>query len=167
MLNLPPLPDWSQLHPLIIHFPIGLLFVSPLFVVLGLFFKKKRDCFFLSGFILMLLGTISGFATISTGEAAARIADRSPEINKFIMKHESLAERSIIFFTILTLLFALILFLPKILKKELKEKILWILMVLYLVFYLLSMGLIANTAHNGGILVHGLGVHSLVDVPSQ
>ncbi len=34
--SFPPFPSWDGLHPLIVHFPIALLLVAPLFVVLGL-----------------------------------------------------------------------------------------------------------------------------------
>ena len=35
MLTLPPIPTWHAIHPLIIHFPIVLLLIAPLFIVIG------------------------------------------------------------------------------------------------------------------------------------
>ena len=32
MLQLPPMPTWDAMHPLLIHFPIVLLLISPLFI---------------------------------------------------------------------------------------------------------------------------------------
>ena len=37
MLQFPPFPLWDSLHPLIIHFPIALLLVCPLFILIGAF----------------------------------------------------------------------------------------------------------------------------------
>ena len=36
MIQLPPIPGWYELHPLVVHFPIALLLIAPLFVLLGL-----------------------------------------------------------------------------------------------------------------------------------
>lgn len=35
MQALPPIPNWTGLHPLVIHFPIALLLVTPLFIIAG------------------------------------------------------------------------------------------------------------------------------------
>jgi uncharacterized membrane protein len=49
MLTLPPLPTWQAIHPLIVHFPIALLLVAPLFIVIGTLRKPDR------GFQFMLV----------------------------------------------------------------------------------------------------------------
>ncbi len=35
MIDLPPLPTWDGIHPLVVHFPIALLLVAPLLVLLA------------------------------------------------------------------------------------------------------------------------------------
>jgi len=48
MLHFPPIPNWDALHPLIIHFPIALLLIAPIFVVVGAALTPPRgdltDC---------------------------------------------------------------------------------------------------------------------------
>ena len=39
---LPPVPNWSELHPLVIHFPIALLLVAPLFVIAGVILAPPK-----------------------------------------------------------------------------------------------------------------------------
>jgi uncharacterized membrane protein len=72
MIYLPPVPSWNGLHPLIVHFPIALLFVAPLFVILGAVLSPpKGRPFLVSALILMVVGTASILFAIETGEAAS------------------------------------------------------------------------------------------------
>jgi len=166
MVEIPPIPSWDGLHPIIIHFPVGLLLVAPLFIALSLFAKKWGRAFAISALILMALGTAAAFIAVETGEAAARIADRTPEINKVLQHHQELADKVRIIFPVLTLLFASLLFGPKLVKRELKPALLALLTTIFLLIYMVGTLVLANTAHNGGILVHGYGVHALVDFPA-
>ena len=162
MFQLPPAPTWDGLHPLIIHFPIVLLLIAPLFVVIGAALSPQRSkSFFISALILMVLGTASTFVAIETGEAAGKIASRTPEINRILQQHEQLAERTRLSFSILTLLFAGLLLLPRILKRE-GRMFTAVLPIVFLVIYGGATVLLANTAHNGGRLVHEFGVQALV-----
>ncbi len=162
MFQLPPAPAWEGLHPLIIHFPIVLLMIAPLFVLIGAVVPARHSRnFFISALILMLLGTVSAFVAIETGEAAGKIASRTPEINRLLEHHEQLAEQTRLTFTILTLVFATLLALPLLLKRE-NRITNRVLPIAFLIFYAGGMLLLANTAHNGGRLVHEFGVQSLV-----
>ena len=42
MIQMPPIPSWDGLHPLIIHFPIALLLVAPLLVLVGALLKPEK-----------------------------------------------------------------------------------------------------------------------------
>lgn len=163
MFQLPPIPTWDGLHPLIIHFPIGLLLVAPILILIGAFMSpKKGRTMLLAALVLMVLGTVSVFVALSTGEAAAELADRTPEVNAMIQHHEELAERTRIVFTVLTLGFAAILFIPTLLKREVSRSSHVILPLIFLCFYGAGAILLANTAHQGGRLVHEFGVRAMV-----
>ncbi len=162
MFQLPPVPSWDGLHPLIIHFPIGLLLIAPLFVLIGAALKPdKSRSYFIAALILMLLGTASTFIAIETGEAAGKLATRTPDINRILEHHEQLAEKTRLSFSILTVVFAAIIFLPRILRRETRV-FTSALPILFLVIYSGAALLLANTAHNGGRLVHEFGVQALV-----
>lgn len=161
-MEMPPIPSWDGLHPIIIHFPVALLLVAPLFVVLGALWTKNGRAFLFAALLLMVLGTASAFVAVETGEAAAELADRSPEINVVLEHHQALAERTRLIFSVLTAVFAALLFLPPLLKRELKRPLA---LALYAVFLLLYAGgalVLSNTAHNGGRLVHEFGVRSFM-----
>lgn len=156
---LPPVPGWNELHPLVIHFPIALLLVAPLFIIVGVITNpQKGRPFLIAALVLMLLGTASTFLAIATGEAAGEIAERTPAVSAVLEKHEDLAEMTRIVFSVLTLLFAAILFLPRILKREASALTARILPLAFLLLYSTGSVILVNTAHNGGRLVHELGV---------
>lgn len=161
MVEFPPLPSWDGLHPLIVHFPIALLIVAPLFIVLGIVLRRARP-FLWAALLLMVIGTAGIFIAISTGEAAGKLAERTPQINAVLEHHEQLAERTRLGFAILTVVFAAILALPRLIRRQPGRVATLVLPVVFLVGYLAGMVMLVNTAHNGGRLVHELGVQALV-----
>ena len=161
MFEAPPMPtSWDAFHPLIVHFPVALLLVVPLLIILGIIFKNKANCFYISGFILLLLGTISTFIAVSTGIEAGEVVSilRTPEFNEAITEHMELATTTRTVFTILTVLYAVILFFPKIVKRNFKQASIPIAQIAFLIVYTYGLLLVSNTAHEGGRLVHEFGV---------
>ncbi len=163
MFALPPLQSWDALHPLVVHFPIVLLMVAPLFVVLGVLLPRSGRAFLVAALVLMVLGTVSVYVAVPTGEATAELADRSPEINAVLEHHEELAETTRTLFTILTVIFAVIVIGPGLLRRKLDRAPAAALSAVFLVFYLAGTLVLVNTAHQGGRLVHEYGVQALID----
>ena len=161
-MTFPPMQPWDALHPLVIHFPIALLMVAPIFILLGMFLKRSAREFALSALILMLLGTAGTYVAVETGEAGAKLVERTPEIDAVLERHEDMAEQTRLLFTILTVVYAGLLFVPIFLKKEIG--VLWRLAIhgIFLLAYLVCLLSLANTAHLGGRLVHELGVRALI-----
>ncbi len=166
-MEFPPIPSWDGLHPLIIHFPVGLLLVAPLLAVLGALWKKHAFGLLLAALVLMALGTAAAYVAVESGEAAAELADRSPEINPVLSHHQHLADRTRLVFTGLTVLFAVLLFLPLVLKREMKRPLALASYAVFLALYAGGALLLANTAHNGGRLVHEFGVRSFMPPAQQ
>jgi uncharacterized membrane protein len=158
---LPPMPGWDGLHPLIVHFPIALLLVAPLFVLIGAFLSpEKGKPFFIAGLLLMVLGTISMFVASSTGEAARRVATKTPQIRAVLEQHEDLAETTEVVFAVLTVAFGALLFVPGILRRQLSRKLGARLLVIFFLGYVAGAVLLADAAHQGGVLVHDFGVRA-------
>jgi len=162
MIELPPAPSWDGLHPLIVHFPVALLLVAPVLVLLALVVRGHRRGLLLAALALMVLGTVASWVAVSTGEAAGKLADRSPEVNAVLEHHEELAETTRLVFTVLTAVFAALVLTPVVLKREPGELATIGLAVLFLAVYGAGTLVLANTAHNGGRLVHELGVRALM-----
>jgi len=163
MSQFPPIPSWDALHPLVIHFPIALLLVVPFLIVTGALRPPERGQTILYvALALMIAGTLGTFLAVATGEAAGRIAERTPQIDVVLEHHEQLAEATRIAFSVLTVLFAAILLIPVILKKTSNRLVSTALSLAFLVLYGGGILLLTNTAHNGGRLVHEFGVRAAV-----
>ena len=160
---LPPIPSWSELHPLVIHFPIALLLVAPIFI-LGTVFTvpKKGRPFLLAALVLMILGTAGTFLAVATGEAAGEAAERTAAMSVILERHEELAQTTRAIFSVLTIIFAAILFLPGLLKRESTVPVSRILPLAFLLLYGAGAVVLVNTAHNGGRLVHEYGIRGVM-----
>ena len=55
MLQFPPLPTWDSLHPLIIHFPIALLLLCPLFILISAIPPPPKGKPYMTAALLILL----------------------------------------------------------------------------------------------------------------
>lgn len=171
MLNLPVVPTWSGLHPLIVHFPIALLFVTPLFVVLGIVTGPlKGRPFLVSALILTALGTGSIFVAVETGEAASELVSSTPAVGTVLRQHQDLAETTEVLFTLLTVVLAALLYVPKLFRREVGPQVNVALLAVYLLFYATGVLFLVNTAHRGASLVHEFGVKAPVassDAPTD
>ena len=163
----PPIPSWDGLHPLIIHFPIALLLVAPILVLLGLISPNRGRAFLGAALILMVLGTIASWVAVSTGEAAGELAERASGAGAVLEQHEELAETTRTAFTILTGLFIAILFAPAIFRRQLSQKVLLPVNILFLLLYGSGVVFLINTAHQGGRLVHEFGVRAMIAPTNQ
>ncbi len=161
MISLPPIPTWQGSHPLVAHFPIALLLIAPLFVVMGALWKTEGGFhFFLAALILMGLGTISTFVATASGKADLELVQSDPLVKAAMLQHEELAKTTEIAFTVVTVIFASILFVPRMLNRESNRAVATLLPLVFLIFYATGAIMLANTAHQGGRLVHELGLRS-------
>lgn len=160
---LPPIPNWSELHPIVIHFPIALLLVAPLFIVAGIVMDPQRGRpFLVTALSLMVLGTVGTVLAVATGEAAAEVTHRTAAMSAVLERHQELAETTRDIFGLLTVIFATILFLPRFLNRETTTAVARILPLAFLLFYGAGTVVLMNTAHNGGRLVHEFGIRALL-----
>lgn len=163
MLHFPPIPSWDGLHPLIIHFPVALLLIAPIFVVVGAALTPaKGRPYLIAAMVLLLLGTASIFIAVETGEAAGKLAERTPAMEKVLENHQSLAQATEAVFSVLSVIFVALITVPWFLKRVDTRLTTTILPLAFLVLYVAGTLLLVNTAHNGGRLVHEFGVRAMV-----
>ena len=163
MIQMPAIPPWEGLHPLIVHFPIALLLITPLLVIAGaLLTPEKGRIVLYTALGLMLIGTLGTFLAAATGEAAGKLAERTPQVDAVLERHEELADATRAVFAGLTCIFAAIVFAPKVFRKLPGRLVTTALPLIFLLFYGAGMLLLANTAHNGGRLVHEFGIKAMV-----
>src|ERR1051326_5344086 len=162
MLQFPTIPTWDALHPLVIHFPIALLLMAPIFMVIGaVLTPAKGRSYLIAAMVLLLFGTASIFVSVETGEAASKLAERAPGMQQVLEAHESLAERTEAVFSVLSVIFLALLAVPWFLKREDTRLTTTVLPLAFLILYSAGALLLVNTAHNGGRLVHEFGVRAM------
>ena len=157
----PPIPSWDALHPLIVHFPIALLLVAPILVLGGMLLPRHSTGLFIAALVLMAIGTVATYFAISTGEAAAEIAERMTPVSAILENHEELAETTRVIFTVLTVIFVAILFGPMLFKRRLGDRSSLVLNAAFLLLYFGGTLVLVKVAHQGGRLVHEFGVRSM------
>jgi uncharacterized membrane protein len=166
MLQFPAIPSWDALHPLIIHFPIALLLIAPIFIIVGaVLTPAKGRSYLVAAMVLLLVGTATIFVAVQTGEAAGKLAERTPGMDLVLENHESLAQRTQAVFSVLSVIFLALLAVPWLLKRADTRLTTTILPLAFLVLYSAGALLLVNTAHNGGRLVHEFGIRAMVTSP--
>ncbi|MBN1867431.1 hypothetical protein JW916_09075 [Candidatus Sumerlaeota bacterium] len=160
----PPLPPWEGIHPILAHFPIGLLFVVPVLLLISIFRLRQTPCFSIAALILMILGVIGAFLAVFSGAAGASLVfnEVGPDVQQAIHKHEELAEIARTIFAVLTLVYAALVILPPWLKKPVPSRARLILEVVFLVVWTVGLLVLLNAAHAGGLLVHKYGIRALL-----
>lgn|GEM_PF-1365380 len=100
--------DPGALHPLVVHFPVALLLVAPLFLLMGAISKNDRPQLRSCVLVLMALGVLAAWVAVWTGEHAATIARiTAPQAASVIEQHEESAEATAVIFTLLFAVFAI------------------------------------------------------------
>lgn len=163
-MSLPPLPAWDALHVLIVHFPIALLLLAvPLMLVLALLFPKAGRQFVWSAALLLVVGTALCFLAASTGEAAEELAEeqgveQDAVIHDALEHHAELGEQTRNIYTVLCLAFLVYLAVPLVLRRQLNPALNAVILAIFLAAHLAAGVQLANTAHEGGLLVHEHGL---------
>ena len=157
MTQLPPIPEWSSLHPLIVHFPIVLFLLLPLLMIAAAMSRKMMNhALLVAAFALMVLATGFLYVTYFTGDAMAAASGNAPTAGDVIKHHCSLAGYTVSAFTLATTLFAVALVVRRVLRLEdMRDLTPWI-PISFLVFYALGVFWLVLTAHQGAALAHEL-----------
>lgn len=163
MPQLPQLPGWDAMHPLLIHFPIVLLLLTPLFVLIGAILRPPKNRPYMTvALIMLLLGTLSLFFAASSGEEAAELADRDGAVNAVISTHEALASTCKILFSILSACFGALYIWPRVFRRVETRVISTVAPLVFISLYAMGLLYLINTAHQGGRLVHEFGIHAMM-----
>uniref|UniRef100_A0A832I1K7 DUF2231 domain-containing protein n=1 Tax=Eiseniibacteriota bacterium TaxID=2212470 RepID=A0A832I1K7_UNCEI len=158
----PALPEWDALHPVVVHFPVALLFAAALLVFAGLFARASWRAWAGAALLMMVAGTVAAWFAAASGHAAGQLVDKAGAVGAAVTRHEALGVLTRNVFTALTLAFALLVALPRALPKPPAEPLRITVFAAFLVVYLGATTLVARTANEGVRLVHATGVRALM-----
>lgn len=165
MLQIPPMPSWNSLHPFIVHFPIALLLLCPLFILISTILPPpKGRPYMAASLLVLLLGTVAIFVSMSTGEATGVHSSQAGPATAILKSHRDLADETSVLFSGLSIILIGVFALPQVLKQKETRLFSTVLPLAYLALYSVGIVFLANTTHTGGRLVHEYGVHSAVCV---
>lgn len=135
------------LHPILVHFPIALLFVSVLFDLLGT--SLSRDSFREGALWLLGLGLFGGIAAAVAGVMAEDAAEKAGVAESLIETHETLAQATLAIMGVLLLS-----------RLVLRNRFSTRTFAAYLAVATVGLFTLIATGHTGGDLVykHGAGV---------
>lgn len=141
----------SRLHPLVIHFPIAFLFLYILFEVTNLFLKNIHLKKF--SILILFFGVIGGIVAVLTGNQAFQLLATQNWLTQYhiyiIEQHEYYASLTMWYFFAI-LVCEIYTFLKN--KKEIRRQ------YLFVIFAIIGLYFLYQTAEIGGILVYKLGI---------
>ena len=163
MFSLPSMPPYDGLHPAVVHFPIALIFVTPLLIVLAMVWKKQTLGLLVGAAVLMIVGAACAWLATSTGNAAEQEAPRVQVIRQLIQDHEALAETA----RNLTTLLAVTLIVASLAYAKWQDKLsrgpVFAAGAVFLIANIATALVMVNAAHQGGRLVHEFGVKARLE----
>lgn len=160
MFLLPTFLGWDGMHALLIHIPLTLFFLAPVFALIAACSRAaNRRAFLTSTLTLMLFGTISTYVAFEAGEAVA-IADLSQEAKAIFERHREFADLTRSSFTVATLLFGLTAVICTFLHLGVRE-LTGVLPLGAAVFYVLGLFWLIHAACQGERLAYEFGVGTL------
>jgi uncharacterized membrane protein len=149
-------PSFPSLHVMVIHFPIALICLAPLFD-LGCLILRDQVWLDRAATLLYVLGTLGAGAAYLAGERAAKaLSDLSPAAESALADHESSAMITLIALAIVSLFRLWVSWLS---RADSRISI-GVFRLAAIPLALAGLALLAVTADRGGSLVygHGLGV---------
>jgi uncharacterized membrane protein len=156
----PALPAWSDLHPFLVHFPIALLAVAPVFLIWGSLRLPSAAGAARAGILLTVAGTLTLLLAFSSGEAGRGRVPRTEAVQEELAEHTEhggLARIAMVIATVGLLALHVRGGLARSGRVATGIRI-----ALFLVY---GFGLfqVLDAAHHGGRLVHVHGVHVDMD----
>lgn len=158
MLEFIKLPGWEGMHPMVVHFPIGLLVILPLLLLLSLVIKEQNKCFTNASLIILIIGTVGTMLSVATGLATMEVAKITEEAKEIINKHESLAAISRNLYMSFSVFYAIFVYYTN--KNIMKPSLKATLQIIFIVYSILGIWFLVNTGHYGARLVHEFGIHA-------
>ncbi len=151
---IPPMPDWDAAHPLIVHFPIALLFVAPFFMLIAV--AVRKPAWTIATICLLVMGTVGAWAAYYSGEAAEvywrTTGDLAPEIDQLMAEHHVAGGQARLLATLVT--FAFIVWAIAAVKLAKKRAIVIGVGLVILLGHLGMTLRLVQASHMGGRLVH-------------
>lgn len=160
MFSLPPIPAWNAAHPILVHFPIALLLITPALVLLALIFRPQAKGLSLAALAVMGFGVLGAVLAAASGEEAAEAMTLSPAAKAVLEQHEDLGEMARNIFAGLWGVLAVVTLITFRAAGSEGKRVAVVGSLLFLLLSAAGSLVLVNAGHQGGRLVHEFGVHA-------
>lgn len=163
MFTPPPIPAWDHMHPIVVHFPIALLLVAPVFLLLAIVWKSQRRVMMGVTCLMVVMGAVAAQVAVMTGEETGEITQTAVLAEPVLERHEELAEIARTIFLVLAGVAVVGTAVVWKLKERAKPAMVVGGMAVYGVAHLMGCLVLGNAAHEGGRVVHEFGTAAWAD----
>lgn len=148
----------TPIHPKLVHFPVALIITAFMFIVLAIFFTKKRELFIQLTFWNLAIGTLSSIIALITG-----LLEESKLVHNNAI-HEIMETHKLLGIIVLAVATVLLIWLGLRIKKMKINEIYFFAVILFMLSSTLG-----YTAHLGGKMVYeeGAGVIPMEQIISS
>ena len=158
----PSIPGWDGIHPVAVQFAVVLFCLTPVLLVASMLSRKTWETWARATLLVMALGAVASWLAVASGHAAAQLVDKTAALQQQISAHEALGVQTRNLFTLFTVLFGLLVFLPGWLHRKLPNAARLALYASFLVVGFAAALVMGRAASLGGRLVHESGVRAMV-----
>lgn len=164
---IPPVPPYEGLHPIVVHFPIALLAIVPLFIISAAVWRTHSRILLVTGLTICALGTAFAFLATSTGEAAEKMAQTVSGAGETLREHEQAAKLGLKLFVGYTIVLggATVTYISLFARVRTGWRIAAAFVLLFI--YVFPALVLMKAGHLGGRLVHVHGVRAPMGVNSN
>lgn len=162
---IPPLPDWPVAHPAIVHVPIALLLVAPIFLIATLVFRPHARGLAVASSILLAIAAIGAFLATASGEASEDVVRIPAPAVDVLERHQEIGEMTRTCAVVLAGFFLAVVVCDGLRREKLPKWFFCAGVGISLAGSLAVLLMVANTAHLGGRLVHEFGARARIVTP--
>jgi len=138
------------MHPIVVHFPIALLLVAPVFLLMAIAWKSQRRVMMLVTCTMVVLGAVAAQVAVMTGEETGEITQTAVLAEPVLERHEELAETARTIFMVLAGIAVVGTAVVWKLKERAKPGAVVAGLVVFGVAHMLGCLVLGNAAHEGG-----------------
>jgi hypothetical protein len=149
----------KTVYPMLLSFTLGLLLLTPILLATGIILRSDRSRHaFHTAFALLFLGTLGIYATTLAGLLATDPVGVHSLGPSSIEGQVTTSDTMLVVFTLMTVVLGTFLFVPGFVWGKSNVRMPRSVMIGFLIFYCIAVGMLAKAAQKGGAFAQRVGI---------